>query len=268
MQPSRFAGAEEASKMGRVIRSQRKSGGIFKSHTHLNKNPAKLRNYDYAERNGYVRGIVKQIIHDAGRGAPLAQVAFRDPYRYKLRTETFIATEGMYTGQFVYCGKKSALNVGNVLPLASLPEGTIICNVEEKAGDRGALARTSGNYATIIGHDADGKVTRIRLPSGSKKTVPSTARATVGIVAGGGRIDKPLLKAGRAHHKFRVKRNSWPRTRGVAMNPVDHPHGGGNHQHIGHASTVARDAPAGQKAGLIAARRTGLIRGTVGKEKE
>ncbi|KAG0015301.1 60S ribosomal protein L2A, partial [Entomortierella chlamydospora] len=57
-------------------------------------------------------------------------------------------------------------------------------------------------------------------------------------------------------------RNSWPKTRGVAMNPVDHPHGGGNHQHIGHASTIARDAVAGQKAGLIAARRTGLLRGS------
>ena len=58
---------------------------------------------------------------------------------------------------------------------------------------------------------------------------------------------------------MRAKRAGWPRTRGVAMNPVDHPHGGGNHQHIGHASTMARDAPAGQKAGLIAARRTGLL---------
>ena len=170
--------------------------------------------------------------------------------------ETFIATEGMSTGQFVYCGKKAVVNVGNVLPLSSLPEGSIVCSVEEKAGDRGTLARTSGNYATIIGHDTDGKNTRIRLPSGAKKTISSSSRATVGIVAGGGRIDKPLLKAGRAHHKFRVKRNSWPKTRGVAMNPVDHPHGGGNHQHIGKASTVPRFAPPGQKAGLIAARRS------------
>ena len=169
----------------------------------------------------------------------------------------------MHTGQFVYCGKKALLSVGNVLPLSSLPEGTIVCNVEEKVGDRGALARTSGNYATVVGHDADGTTSRIRLPSGVKKTVPSSARATVGIVAGGGRIDKPLLKAGRAYHKFRVKRNCWPRTRGVAMNPVDHPHGGGNHQHIGHSSTVKRGAVPGQKVGLIAARRTGLHRGTV-----
>ena len=154
-------------------------------------------------------------------------MTFRDPYRYQLRTETFIAAEGMHTGQFVYCGKKALLSVGNVLPLSSLPEGTIVCNVEEKSGDRGALARTSGNYATVIGHDTDNNVSRIRLPSGAKKTVSSSARATIGVVAGGGRIDKPLLKAGRAYHKYKVKRNSWPRTRGVAMNPVDHPHGGG-----------------------------------------
>lgn len=227
----------------------------FKSHTHHNKAPARLRNLDYAERNGYIRGIVKDIIHDAGRGAPLARVVFRDPYRYKLRTETFIATEGMHTGAFVYCGKKAALTVGNVIPVAQLPEGTIVCNVEEKVGDRGALARTSGNYATVIGHSPEDNKTRIRLPSGAKKTVSGNARATVGIVAGGGRIDKPLLKAGRAYHKYKAKRYNWPRTRGVAMNPVDHPHGGGNHQHIGKASTIARSAVPGQKVGLIAARR-------------
>ena len=137
------------------------------------------------------------------------------------------------------------------------------------------MARTSGNYATVIGHSPDEDKTRIRLPSGAKKTISGGARATIGIVAGGGRIDKPLLKAGRAYHKYRAKRYkwvllfffklkvdcsfffsfSWPRTRGVAMNPVDHPHGGGNHQHIGKASTIARSAVPGQKVGLIAARR-------------
>ncbi|THH04334.1 hypothetical protein EW146_g10203, partial [Bondarzewia mesenterica] len=239
----------------------------FKAHTHLNKSPAQFRALDFAERNGYVRGIVKEIIHDSGRGAPLARVVFRDPYRYKLRKETFIATEGLHTGAFVYCGKKAALAVGNVLPVSACPEGTIVCNVEEKIGDRGALARTSGNYATVIGHSPEENKTRIRLPSGAKKTVNGGARATIGIVAGGGRIDKPLLKAGRAYYKFKAKRYNWPRTRGVAMNPVDHPHGGGNHQHIGKASTISRQAVPGQKVGLIAARRTGLLRGSV-KVKE
>ncbi|KAK9765163.1 60S ribosomal protein L2, partial [Basidiobolus ranarum] len=193
--------------MGRVIRAQRKGpGGIFKSHTRLRKGAAQLRPLDFAERNGYIRGSVKEIIHDPGRGAPLAKVQFRDPYRYKTHTQTFIATEGMYTGQFVYCGKKAALTVGNVLPLSAMPEGTIICNIEETVGDRGAIARASGNYATIISHNHDDGKTRVKLPSGSKKIIQSTCRATIGIVAGGGRIDKPLLKAGRADHKYRVKR--------------------------------------------------------------
>ena len=81
-----------------------------------------------------------------------------------------------------------------------------MCNVEEKLGDRGALARTSGNYATVIGHSPEEDKTRIRLPSGAKKTISGSARATIGIVAGGGRIDKPLLKAGRAYYKYKAKR--------------------------------------------------------------
>ncbi|PCH00781.1 Nucleic acid-binding, OB-fold [Penicillium occitanis (nom. inval.)] len=243
--------------MGRVIRNQRKGrGSIFTANTRLNKAPAQFRTLDYAERHGYVRGVVKEIIHDPGRGAPLAKVSFRHPYRFKKITETFIANEGMYTGQFIYAGKNAALTVGNVLPLGAVPEGTVVTNVEEKIGDRGALGRTSGNYVTVIGHNPDEGKTRVKLPSGAKKVVSSGARGMIGIVAGGGRTDKPLLKASRAKHKFAVKRNSWPKTRGVAMNPVDHPHGGGNHQHIGKASTISRYAAQGQKAGLIAARRT------------
>jgi len=248
--------------MGRVIRSQRKgAGSVFKSHNKHRKGAPKFRPIDFAERHGYIKGVIREIIHDPGRGAPLAQVVFRDPYKYKLRKELFLAAEGMYTGQFVYCGKKATLQIGNVLPVGTMPEGTVVCNLEEKAGDRGRLARASGNYATVISHNPETRKTRVKLPSGAKKVIPSANRGMVGIIAGGGRIDKPILKAGRAYHKYKAKRNCWPKVRGVAMNPVEHPHGGGNHQHIGHASTVRRDASAGRKVGLIAARRTGRIRG-------
>jgi large subunit ribosomal protein L8e len=248
--------------MGRVIRGQRKGpGGIFKSHVKHRIAPAKLRVNDYAERNGFVKGTVKDIVHEAGRGAPLAKVEFRDAYKYRKNKELMIAVEGMYTGQFVYCGKKAELAVGNTSEVGSLPEGTIVCCLESKPGDRGTIARTSGDYCTIVTHDVNKGTTSVRLPSGLKKTILSKCRATVGIVAGGGRLDKPMLKAGRAFHKYRVKRNSWPRVRGVAMNPVEHPHGGGNHQHIGHASTCSQVAPAGKKVGLIGARRSGRIRG-------
>lgn len=135
----------------------------------------------------------------------------------------------------------------------------------------------------------------------------------IGLVAGGGRTEKPMLKAGRAHHKFAAKRNEWPKVRGVAMNPVDHPHGGGNHQHLGalrlsrqlpvaflpflvlrclcspklgpchrllcfalprlpllagRSGTRSRFAPPGQKVGLIAARRTGRVRGRAADKVE
>jgi large subunit ribosomal protein L8e len=257
--------------MGRCIRAQRKGapGAVFKSHNKHRKGAAKYRALDFGERHGYVKGVVREIVHDPGRGAPLAKVVFRHPYRYRLSKENFVAAEGMYTGQFVYCGRRAQLKVGNVLPLRSMPEGSIVCNAEERPGDRGRLARASGGYATIVSHNPESNQTRLRLPSGAKKVVSSDSRAMIGIVGGGGRVDKPVLKAGRAYWKYKAKRNCWPYVRGVAMNPVEHPHGGGNHQHIGHASTVARDSPPGKKVGLIAARRTGRKRGGIeGKKVE
>jgi large subunit ribosomal protein L8e len=266
---------------------------------HNRQGAPKHRALDFAERKGYIKGVVKEIVHDKGRGAPLARVVFRNQHKFRRDNELFIAVEGMYTGQFVYAGKKgmvqaefirkmsslwvATLSVGNILPVGIMPEGTIICNVEGKVADRGVYARCTGNYSTIVAHNPDDGVTRyispppslatfnpfqahtlhrIKLPSGAKKLIPSSCRAMVGLVAGGGRVEKPLLKAGRAYFKYRAKRNKWPRVRGVAMNPVDHPHGGGNHQHIGHASTTSRDDPPGKKVGLIAARRTGRLRGT------
>ncbi|ANQ08832.1 60S ribosomal protein L8 [Plasmodium coatneyi] len=248
--------------MGRVIRGQRKGrGSIFKSHNHHRKGAAKLRHLDFCEKKGYIKGLIKDIIHDPGRGAPLAKIVFKKTEKYGKKEELMVATEGMFTGQYISCGIKAPLSVGNILPIGKMPEGTLICNLEHRTGNRGTLVKASGCYATVVGQSEDGKKTKVRLPSGAKKTIDSRARAMVGVVGAGGRIDKPILKAGVAHHKYRVKRNCWPKVRGVAMNPVDHPHGGGNHQHIGHPSTVSRSAPAGQKVGLIAARRTGLLRG-------
>ena len=102
---------------------------------------------------------------------------------------------------------------GNVLPLADMPPGTVINNVEKLQGDKGKFAKTSGGFAQIIGHIEGANKVRVRMPSGQKKTLTSNARAAIGIVAGGGRIDKPMLKAGRAFHKFKAKRNSWPKVR-------------------------------------------------------
>ena len=101
-------------------------------------------------------------MHESGRGAPLAKVQFQNSYYYKKDTELFIAVEGMYSGQFLYCGKKAKLTIGNVLPLYAMPEGTVICNVEAYAGDRGKIAKCSGDYAVVVTHDEE-KVRSHRL---------------------------------------------------------------------------------------------------------
>jgi large subunit ribosomal protein L8e len=239
---------------------------VFRAHTAKRIAAPHFRTLDYAERHGYMKGVVKEIIHDPGRPAPLAKVVFRDPYRYKQVTNYFLAVEGMYSGQYIYAGAMAAVAVGNILPIGKIPEGTLVCNLEERAGDKGCLVRTTGCYAIIVGHGENGQ-TRIKLPSGTRKTLGSNVRAMIGIIAGGGRTDKPMLKAGASYHKHKVRRSVWPRIRGVAMNPVEHPHGGGNHQHIGFPSTKSRYASAGQKVGLIAARRTGKLRGGAEKQK-
>jgi len=248
--------------MGKTVLTCRKGkGSVYQVHGHRRLGAAKLRILDYAERQGFMRGVVKTIEHDPGRGAPLARIEFRHTRKYKRVKELMVAPEGMFTGQSVFCGVKAPLAIGNVLPLGAITEGCIVCNVEAKTGDRGTIARASGDYCIIISHNLETGRTRLKLPSGQKKSVPSTCRVMVGIIGGGGRIEKPVLKAGNSFYRFRGKRNCWPKVRGVARNPVEHPHGGGNHQHIGHPSTVSRHAPPGQKVGLIAARRTGRIRG-------
>jgi large subunit ribosomal protein L8e len=231
----------DSKKMGKVIRGCRKGkGSVFKSHTTGRKGAVSMKKADYAERHGYVKGVVKEILHDPGRGAPIAKVQFKDSYRFKKINTIIVAPEGLHTGQFIYAGKKgnssirltslyktvtthhestieyisflvADLAIGNILPVGEIPEGTVICNIEAKPGDCGKMARASGDYAIIVSQDPDKKVTRIRLPSGSKKTISNVCRAMLGLCAGGGRTDKPILKAGRAFHKYRVKRNEWPK---------------------------------------------------------
>lgn len=94
-------------RMGKQIRTQRKGrGSVFRAHVRLHKGATQLRKLDYSEGSGYVRGVVKDIIHDPGRGAPMARIVFRSPYHAKKDKELMVAAEGMYAGQYVYFGKK------------------------------------------------------------------------------------------------------------------------------------------------------------------
>merc|ERR1712087_208940 len=119
--------------MGRQIRGQRKGrGSIFTSHNKHRKGPCSLRPLDYAERNGYIRGVVRELIHDPGRGAPIMRVHFKNPYHFRKDKVQWTATEGTYTGQFIYCGKRAQLIPGNVMPLEAMPPGTVINNCEKQ----------------------------------------------------------------------------------------------------------------------------------------
>ncbi len=239
--------------MGKRLLVQRAGRGspTFRNRGHLRIGPAR---YPPLPTTETIRGRIVDLLHDPGRWVPLAKIVLENGVEFLTP-----AVEGMYVGQIITLGPNADIKNGNILPIGSIPEGTQICNIEIRPGDGGKLVRSSGTYAVIVGRS--GNKTLVQLPSGKIKEIPNNARATIGVIAGGGRPEKPLLKAGASYHKWKVKARKWPRVRGVAMNAVSHPHGGGSHQSVSFPSTVARTAPPGQKVGHIAARRTGRRKG-------
>ncbi|RKD94710.1 LSU ribosomal protein L2P [Halopiger aswanensis] len=235
--------------MGRRILGQRRGRGTstFRAPSHRYK--AKL-DHKKEEDDDVVRGTVVDIEHDPARSAPVAAVEFEDGDQ-----RLVLAPEGVAVGEEIQVGVSAEIKPGNTLPLAEIPEGVPVCNVEANPGDGGKFARSSGVNADLITHDRNAAV--IQLPSGEVKRLDPQCRATIGVVAGGGRTEKPMVKAGNKYHKMKARGTKWPRVRGVAMNAVDHPFGGGGRQHPGKPKSVSRDAPPGRKVGDISSRRTG-----------
>ena len=234
--------------MGRRIQGQRRGRGTptFRAPSHRYKADLTHRKPD----GDVVRGEVVGIEHDPARSAPVADVAFEDGDR-----RLVLAPEGVGLGDEIQVGISAAIEPGNTLPLAEIPEGVPVCNVEAKPGDGGKFARASGVSADLITHERNAAV--VQLPSGEIRRLDPDCRATIGVVAGGGRTEKPFVKAGTKHHKMRARGTKWPNVRGVAMNAVDHPFGGGGRQHPGRPKSVSRNAPPGRKVGAISSRRTG-----------
>jgi len=234
--------------MGKRLIQQRRGrfNSKFNAPSHRYKGKIK---YSHNLKNE--EGIIVDLIHDPGRTAPLAKVKLKD--NSKILT---LASEGIKVGDRIrFTDNKNDIGVGNVLPIGKIPEGAPIYNIELSPGDGGKLVRAGGSNATIVSHGRQKTV--IQLPSGQFKTLDTTCRATVGVTAGGGRKDKPFLKAGKKYYAYRIRGKQYPIVRGVAMCAVSHPHGGGGHQHVGGPSTVQRSAPPGRKVGNIAAKRTG-----------
>jgi large subunit ribosomal protein L2 len=200
---------------------------------------------------GNVTGKVVDILHDPGRSAPVAIIRTEDG-----KEVLHIAPEGLKVNDVVSYGGHVA--VGNVVELAKIPEGTKIFGIETYPGSGPKLCRSSGVFAQVIGRT--GNKIAVQFSSGRVREFDERCRATIGIPAGGGRVEKPWVKAGKKWYAMHARGKIFPRTAGVAMTPTDHPYGGRS-KRPRPSRTVARSAPPGAKVGSIAARRVGRRKG-------
>lgn len=175
----------------------------------------KYRLIDFKRRKDDVPATVKSIEYDPNRSANIALLAYADGEKTYI-----LAPEGLKVGQKVMNGEHAEIRTGNCLPMNMIPVGTLIHNIELYPGRGGQLVRSAGNSAQLMAKE--GKYATVRLPSGEMRMVPIVCRATVGVVGNGDHNLINIGKAGRKRHMgFR------PTVRGSAMNPNDHPHGGG-----------------------------------------
>ena len=187
------------------ITMRRRGGGAKKLY----------RKIDFKRRKFDIEAKVERIEYDPNRSAFIALVKYLDG-----DLSYIIAPQRLSVGDKIIAGEKVDVKPGNAMPLKSIPVGTIIHNIEMKPGKGAQIARSAGTYAQLVGRD--GGMAQVRLQSGEVRLVPGAAMATIGAVSNPDRMNENLGKAGRNRHK-----GKRPSVRGVVMNPVDHPHGGG-----------------------------------------
>ncbi len=192
-------------------------GGGGRSSTRFRGGGAKrlYRVIDFKRRKWGVSAVVDRLEYDPNRTAFIALIRYADG-----ELAYILAPQRLKVGDEIVAGEKVDVKPGNASPLRGLPIGTIIHNVELKPQKGGQIARSAGAYAQLVGRDAG--YAQIRLNSGELRMVPDSCMATVGAVSNPDHMNEVLGKAGRVRHKGRR-----PHVRGVAMNPIDHPHGGG-----------------------------------------
>lgn len=191
-----------------------------------------------------IPGTVVDFIHCPGHSAPLAEIKYADGVR-----TTTIAAEGMRQGDQISVGTAAEVEIGNTATLANIPEGTLIHNIESMPGDGGKFVRAAGTFARVIAKR--GSLVTLLLPSKKERDFDGGCRASIGIVAGSGKHDKPYLKAGVKFYKMRARNKLWPKVAGQAMNALSHPHGGGRTSKKNHPLVARRFAPPGANVGLI-----------------
>tara|TARA_B100001540_G_C15771989_1_gene626789 strand:+ start:674 stop:1501 length:828 start_codon:yes stop_codon:yes gene_type:complete len=188
---------------------------------------------DFKRNKFDVKGLVKSIEYDPNRSARIALVYYTDGEKRYI-----IAPDNLAVGSYIISGKKNINpNVGNCMPLSEVPLGTTVHNVELSPGKGGVLSRSAGSYADLVAKE--GKYCTLKLSSGEIRLVLATCLATIGVVSN---KSNSLIKSGKAGRKRWLGRR--PRTRGVAMNPVDHPMGGGEGKASGGLPRSRKGIPA------------------------
>lgn len=227
--------------MAKRLRTQRRGSGgnQYRSPSHRHLDDVRLPAKSKAD------GVIVDLIHAPGRTSPLAVIDYNGEMDYQL------AAEGMSVGQKVAVGQ-GEVKPGNIMQLAVIPEGTLIHNIEANPGDGGKFVKVAGASATVVSRGAS---VIVQMPSGALKEFNPNCRAAVGVIAGNGRADKPLAKSGKNFHTLQSRSKAHFHVSGVAMNAVDHPHGGGSHPHIGGPSTKSRNAWPGQKVGRLSPKK-------------
>ena len=197
-----------------------------------------------------ISGTIVDFVDCPGHSAPLAQIEFADG-----ELSLMIAPEGMKVGDIISVGSSASVQKGNTLPLSQIPEGTFIHNIESNPGDGGKFVRASGVFAKVSSHMTDCVI--VTLPSKKTKKFGLQCRATIGVVAGGGRTEKPFAKAGNRYHAMRARNKLYPIVSGNAQNAVDHPLGNSRSSRKSNNKPAPKNAPPGRNVGMIRPRHTG-----------
>lgn len=190
-------------------------------------NRQKYRIVDFKRKKDNIEAEVLGIEYDPNRSANIALIQYEDGEKAYI-----LAPQGLTDGDKVISGESVDIKTGNCMPINSIPVGTLIHNIELNPGQGGKLVRTAGQSAQLMAKE--GKYAHVRLPSGEMRLVLAKCRATIGVIGNADHENVKIGKAGRKRHM------GWrPEVRGSVMNPVDHPHGGGEGRApVGHAGPM------------------------------
>lgn len=230
--------------MGKRIISQARGKG---SLTYRVRKQAYNKKVGYPSQDKKGEAQIISLVHSAAHSAPLMKVLISNQTFYNP------AFNGAYVGQKIFL--EGEIQPGNVVSLSKIPPGTEIYNIERNPGDGGKMIRTAGSFAVVTKKLEDNSIA-ITMPNKKVINLNENCRATIGRIAGDGKILKPFVKAGKMHYKMKARNKLWPRTSAIKVNAVDHPFGSGRGKRA-KQKIAKRNAPAGRRVGHLRPRQTG-----------